>query len=120
MTLWIKTDLSPVCVHALVAEAFYTAMALVASRFPRLALRLARPLAPSRQLAVSAQLRELTVQYGSAAVVTYLGLSFSCVGLTFFTIQKGTNVESLMDNLPLPEFMKGARARVVLGSGRSL
>ena len=95
-------------------------MALVASRFPRLALRLARPLAPSRQLAVSAQLRELTVQYGSAAVVTYLGLSFSCVGLTFFTIQKGTNVESLMDNLPLPEFMKGARARAVLGSGRSL
>ena len=68
-----------------------------------------RPKLASRQLMVPARLRELTVQYGPAAVGTYLGLSFSCVGLTFFSIQKGTNVEELVRDLPFPKFLKGER-----------
>ena len=80
---------------------------MMSSRFASaFASRLVRPAPPARQLAASARLGELTRQYGAAAIGTYLGLSFSCVGLTFFSIQKGTNVEELMRGLPLPSVFK--------------
>ena len=56
------------------------------------------------------KLQAVVAQYGMAGVATYLGLSFSCVGVTFYSITHGTNMDQLVASVPLPTAVKGQRS----------